>query len=139
MTRKGLFKVTDLVDSGRPDWTASFGAFPDDPDVDLEFQAITTTIVANGVAVSVDGGKLFGEREIMLKVGVGLIVRNTGPFVGFTEGREESNAVTSVGPNGGISTENSPVRRISGRALFPDLKPELIGASPATSQRDRPP
>jgi hypothetical protein len=60
---------------------------------------------------------LIGDTTIMLKVGVGLLDRDTGALRSFTEGREESIAVTSVGPRGGIYTASSPVRRVSGKAL----------------------
>jgi hypothetical protein len=45
----------------------------------------------------------------------------------FTLGREESIAITSVAPDGGIYTASSPVRRAAGRALYPDLAEELVG------------
>jgi hypothetical protein len=56
----------------------------------------------------------------MLRVGVGLLDRVTGELRSFTEGREESIAVTSVGPQGGIYTASSPVRRVSGKVLNPN-------------------
>ncbi len=120
VTRNDIFKLTDLGDSARLDWTAQLDAFADDPDIKIEFNALTPTITANGVAVSIGGGLLIGDTTIMLKVGVGLLDRDTGELRSFAEGREESIAVTSVGPQGGIYTASSPVRRVSGKALNPD-------------------
>ncbi len=117
VTRNDVFKLTDLGDSARLDWAATLDGFAGDPRIEIEFNALTPTITANGVAVSVGGGYLIGDTTIMLKVGVGLLDRDTGELRSFTEGREESIAVTSVGPRGGIYTASSPVRRVSGKAL----------------------
>jgi len=120
VTRTDIFKLTDLGDSARLDWAATLDGFVEDPRIEIEFNALTPTITANGVAVSVGGGYLIGDTTIMLKVGVGLLDRDTGELRSFTEGREESIAVTSVGPQGGIYTASSPVRRVSGKALNPE-------------------
>jgi len=127
VTRKDVFRLTDEGDSARLDWTAMLDAFSGEPEIELEFQALTPTITANGVAISVGGGKRVGERELMLKVGVGLLDRDTGRLRSFTLGREESIAVTSVGPDGGIYTASSPLRRVSGKAVYPDLTEDIIG------------
>lgn len=133
VTSNDVFKLTDDGDSATLDWMATFGAFADDPDIEVEFQALTPTITANGVAVSVGGGRTVTDpstgvtREIMLAVGVGLLDRDTGELVFFAEGREESIAVTSVAADGGIYTAGSPVRRVAGKALFPDDTEDVIG------------
>jgi hypothetical protein len=132
VTRTDIFKLTDLGDSARLDWTAQLDAFADDPDISIEFNALTPTITANGVAISVGGGYAIGATAIMLKVGVGLLDRDTGALRSFAEGREESIAVTSVGPQGGIYTASSPVRRVSGKALNlddPDVADVIGGIS----------
>lgn len=133
VTSRDVFKLTDNGDSATLDWMATFGAFDDDTDIEVEFQALTPTVTANGVAVSVGGGRTVGvpgtdvSREIMLRVGVGLLDRETGELVSFAEGREESIAVTSVASDGGVYTAGSPVRRVSGKALFPDETADIIG------------
>ena len=132
VTRNDIFKLTDLGDSARLDWAGALDGFAEDPRIEIEFNALTPTITANGVAVSVGGGYLIGETTIMLKVGVGLLDRDTGELRSFTEGREESIAVTSVGPQGGIYTASSPVRRVSGKALNledPDVADVIGGIS----------
>ncbi|MGD8826989.1 MAG: hypothetical protein PVI24_18535, partial [Myxococcales bacterium] len=127
VTRKDVFRLTDQGDDAHLDWTATLDAFADDPDIEVEFQALTPTITANGIAISVGGGKPVGDRELMLKVGVGLPDRDTGKLRSFTLGREESIAVTSVAADGGIYTASSPVRRVSGKAIYPDLTEDIIG------------
>ncbi|MBT8454132.1 MAG: hypothetical protein KJO40_19370 [Deltaproteobacteria bacterium] len=132
VTRNDVFKLTDLGDSARLDWAATLGGFAGDPRIEIEFNALTPTITANGVAVSVGGGYLIGDTTIMLKVGVGLLDRDTGELRSFSEGREESIAVTSVGPRGGIYTASSPLRRVSGKALNledPDVADVIGGIS----------
>lgn len=127
VTQRDVFKLTDNGDSGSLDWTADLHVFADDENIDAVFQALTPTITANGIAVSVGGGKSIAGREVMLRVGVGILDRITGELVAFNEGREDSVAVTSVAPDGGIYTAGSPVRRVSGKALFPALTGDLIG------------
>lgn len=127
VTRTDVFKLIDEGDAGSLGWIATLDAFRDDPDIEIEFQALTPTITANGVAITVGGGLPVQDREVMLKVGVGLLDRITGQLRSFTLGREESIAVTSVRPDGGICTANSPVRRAGGRALNPDLAEPIVG------------
>jgi outer membrane protein assembly factor BamB len=127
VTRKDVYKLIDQGDSASLSWVATLDAFADDPDIEIEFQALTPTITANGLAISVGGGRPVGESEVMLKVGIGLLDRITGRLRSFTLGREESIAITSVTPTGSICTANSPVRRVSGRALFPEIAEPIVG------------
>lgn len=127
VTRQDIFKLIDHGDSASLEWTAVLTAFEDDPEINVVFQALTPTITANGIAVSVGGGKLVQGRALMLRVGMGLLDRETGVLRSFAEGREESIAVTSVAPNGAICSANSPVRRASGKALYPELTQDIIG------------
>ncbi|MFW2387916.1 MAG: hypothetical protein ACN4G0_06250 [Polyangiales bacterium] len=118
VTRRDVFKLTDEGDSATLEWAADLSlAFQGYDDIEVVFQALTPTITANGLAVSVGGGSLIGDRAIMERVGVGLLDRETGVLRSFNEGREESIAVTTMSPEGSICTANSPVRRASGKAL----------------------
>lgn len=127
VTREDVFKLIDNGDNATLDWVATLDAFANDPDIEVEFQALTPTITANGIAVSIGGGKTVLTTNVMLKVGVGLLDRETGELRGFAVGREESIAVTSVAPDGGIYTASSPVRRAAGKARYPDLAEDVIG------------
>jgi len=127
VTRSDIVRLTDLGESARQDWVANLNAFDGEEGIELEFNALTPTITANGLAVSIGGGRDVGGREIMLRVGMALLDRATGEIRGFAEGREESIAITSIGPDAAIYTAHSPVRRVSGHALFPDETEPVIG------------
>lgn len=127
VTRTDVYQLIDQGDSAILGWRATLDAFEDDPDIEIEFQALTPTITANGVAISIGGGSRVGDAEIMLKVGIGLLDRNTGRLRSFALGREESIAITSVTPTGGVCTANSPVRRASGAAINPSVAQPLTG------------
>jgi hypothetical protein len=127
VTRSDVFKLIDEGNSATLDWVATFDAYADDPDIEVEFQALTPTVTANGIAVSVAGGKTVITTNVILDVGVGLLDRVTGELRSFALGREESIAVTSVAPNGGIYTASSPLRHAAGKAQYPELTQDVIG------------
>jgi hypothetical protein len=58
---------------------------------------------------------------------MGLLDRETGHLRWFAPGREESIAVTSIGPDGAIYIAHSPVRRAVARGLLGERLPPLIG------------
>ncbi|MEO0606136.1 MAG: hypothetical protein AAF211_32200, partial [Myxococcota bacterium] len=64
VTRTDVVKLVDEGDGVVLDWVAKLDAFADDPDIALEFQALTPTITANGVAISIGGGFAVGDREV---------------------------------------------------------------------------
>ncbi len=127
VTRRDVFKLIDNGDSATLDWIATLDAYTGDPDIEVEFQALTPTVTANGVAVSVAGGKRVVTTDVILKVGIGLLDRNTGELRSFALGREESIAVTSVAADGGIYTSSSPLRHAAGKAQFPERTEDGIG------------
>ena len=89
---------------------------------------LTATVTANGVVVMIGGGKRYlGRANLMLHVGMGLLDRETGKLRYFAEGREDSVAMSIVGPDGSIYVGHSPLRRAAGKAVYPDLTPELTG------------
>ena len=63
----------------------------------------------------------------MLHVGMGLLDRQTGKLRYFTEGREDSLAMSVVAADGSIYVAHSPLRRAVGKAFYPDLTPDVIG------------
>ena len=63
----------------------------------------------------------------MLHVGMGLLDRKTGKLRYFTEGREDSLAMSVVAADGSIYVGHSPLRRAVGKALFPDLTGDVTG------------
>ena len=63
----------------------------------------------------------------MLHMGMGLLDRETGELRYFTEGREDSLAMSIVAPDGSIYVAHSPIRRAAGKAMYPELTPDLTG------------
>ncbi len=123
VTHHDILKLVDHGTSATISWRAKLDAYPGFNN----FNALTPTIAANGIVVSVAAGRRVGEQQIMSKFGMGLLDRDTGHLRWFAEGREESIAVSSVGPEGAIYTAGSPVRRAVARALFGDRIPPLVG------------
>ncbi len=62
-----------------------------------------------------------------MKVGVGLLDKETGNLRYFTDGIEESIACIQVGPDGFIYIAHSPLRRAMSRALFGDITDPVTG------------
>jgi hypothetical protein len=131
VTRKDVFKLMDNGNSGSLAWTANLNAFDGWAWVNIQSNALSPTITANGIVISVGGGigiPSGGKTgNAMLYVGMGILDRDTGQLRYFAEGREESISVSSISPDGSIYTANSPVRRAVGKALFPPLTQDLIG------------
>jgi outer membrane protein assembly factor BamB len=123
VTKFDVFKIIDRGTAGEIAWRATLDAYPGFDN----FNALTPTITANGLAISVGAGRQIGDDQIMTKVGVGLLDRETGKLRSFAEGREESIAITSIGPDGGFYIATSPVRRAAARGLFGDKVPPLVG------------
>jgi len=60
-------------------------------------------------------------------VGMGLLDRETGKLRYFTEGREDSLAMSVVATDGSIYVAHSPLRRAVGKAIYPELTPHVTG------------
>ena len=63
----------------------------------------------------------------MLHMGMGLLDRETGKLRYFAEGREDSLAMSVVAADGSIYVAHSPLRRAVGKAIYPDLTPDVTG------------
>lgn len=128
VTQNDVFQLIDKGDSGEIRWTAELNGFDGYSHVDKQSNALTATVTANGVVVMIGGGKRYlGRANLMLHVGMGLLDRETGKLRYFAEGREDSVAMSIVGPDGSIYVGHSPLRRAAGKAVYPDLTPELTG------------
>ena len=66
-------------------------------------------------------------KAIPLTIGVGLLDRETGKVIGYTQGLEESVATTITGPDGGFYIGHSPVRRALSKSLMGPLVNDLSG------------
>ena len=97
--------------------------FPDHVNVN----ALTPTITANGIAVSIGASRELGENSLLMEAGFGLLDRDTGTVRGFVQGVEEGIAVTVVAADGGFTIAHSPVRRLGSKAIFGDSISPIIG------------
>lgn len=130
VTQKNIFKIIDKGDSAELAWAATLDAWAATPDAwtsGVEFNALTPTITANGIVVSVGAGKQIGNLRLLQGVGMGILDRDTGKLRYFAPGREESISISSISPAGTICTANSPVRRALTVALQPKQVPPLVG------------
>ncbi len=127
VTAKDVFQLIDRGDHGTLNWTAELNGFDGYANVDDQSNGLTATATANGVVVMIGGGKEIVGRTIMLHVGMGLLDRQTGKLRYFTEGREDSLAMSVVAADGSIYVGHSPLRRAVGKAFYPDLTQDIIG------------
>ena len=104
-------------------WRAKLDAYPGFDN----FNALTPTIAANGILISVGGGRAIGGTQLLSKFGSGVLDRETGVLRWFAQGREESIAVSAMGPDGAPYTAGSPIRRAVARGLLGDRSPPLVG------------
>jgi hypothetical protein len=127
VTQNDVFQLIDHGDSGAVGWTAELNGFDGYANVDVQSNGLTATATANGVVVMIGGGKKIVGRTVMLHVGMGLLDRKTGKLRYFTEGREDSLAMSVVAADGSIYVGHSPLRRAVGKALFPELTGDVTG------------
>ncbi|MFT4519874.1 MAG: hypothetical protein ACI9JM_002273 [Halioglobus sp.] len=122
--------VIQLIDNGNHAtraWTAELTGFDGYANVDVQSNALTATVTANGVVIMIGGGKTLLGRTLMLHMGMGLLDRETGKLRYFAEGREDSLAMSVVAADGSIYVAHSPLRRAAGKAMYPELTPDLTG------------
>jgi len=127
VTRKDVFQIIDNGEKGALGWTADLTGFDGYANVDEQTNALTATVAANGVVISIGGGKSLLGSNLMLHVGMGLLDRKTGKLRYFAEGREDSLAMSTVARDGSIYVVHSPSRRAVGKAIYPELTPDITG------------
>lgn len=133
VTRNHVFKLFDRGDSATIAWTGQLDAFPHHSNIN----ALTPTITANGVAVSIGASRELGNTSLLKKAGFGLLDRATGKLRGFVESPEESISVTVVDQDGGFTIAHSPVRRLGSAAIFGDaIEPVRGGITKFKSSDD---
>ena len=115
-TQLGITKVVDLGASGSVVWSANLDVFdlaPGQQDLNLNLVGLA----ANGLAFQAGAGTVINNTALPSIVGTGVLDRETGAVRNFTAGGEETVAVMSTGPDGGIYLGNSPLRRIFAKVL----------------------
>jgi hypothetical protein len=127
VTASDVIKLIDNGDHGSRAWTAQLNGFDGFANVDAQSNALTATATANGVVIMIGGGKTLLGRTLMLHMGMGLLDRETGKLRYFAEGREDSLAMSVVAADGSLYVAHSPLRRAVGKAMYPELTPDITG------------
>jgi outer membrane protein assembly factor BamB len=127
VTASDVIQIIDRGDHGARAWTAELTGFDGYANVDVQSNALTATVTANGVVIMIGGGKTLLGRTLMLHMGMGLLDRETGKLRYFAEGREDSLAMSVVAPDGSLYVAHSPLRRAVGKAMYPELTPDITG------------
>jgi outer membrane protein assembly factor BamB len=127
VTASDVIQIIDKGDSGSMSWTAELSGFDGYANVDVQSNALTATVTANGVVIMIGGGKTLLGKTLMLHMGMGLLDRETGKLRYFAEGREDSLAMSVVAADGSIYVAHSPLRRAVGKAMYPELTADITG------------
>ena len=127
VTASDVIQLIDNGDHGSRAWTAELTGFDGYANVDVQSNALTATVTANGVVIMIGGGKTLLGRTLMLHMGMGLLDRETGKLRYFAEGREDSLAMSVVAADGSIYVAHSPLRRAVGKAMYPELTQDVTG------------
>ena len=127
VTASDVIQLIDKGDHASRAWTAQLSGFDGYANVDVQSNALTATVTANGVVIMIGGGKKLLGRTLMLHMGMGLLDRETGKLRYFAEGREDSLAMSVVAADGSIYVAHSPLRRAVGKAMYPDLTDDITG------------
>ena len=127
VTASDVIQIIDKGDSGSMSWTAELTGFDGYANVDVQSNALTATVTANGVVIMIGGGKTLLGKTLMLHMGMGLLDRETGKLRYFAEGREDSLAMSVVAADGSIYVAHSPLRRAVGKAMYPVLTADITG------------
>ncbi len=125
-TATSVVKLIDNGSSAMKAWQATFDMYPQIGGITENRRSLTATISANGIAVMAASELLLGPG-LTLSTGVGLLDRDTGELRYFAEGREDSVAVTSIGPDGSVYIAHSPIKRLFASALFGGMVPSITG------------
>lgn len=130
-TQVDLIKIIDNGASGTIAWKADLSVYnPNNPNLS-NFSTLLAGISANGISfmagVGSPPGGLSVTTALPIKVGYGVLDRETGAVRYFADGLDESVAEMNVGPDGGYYNANSPVRRSFSRLLFADASAPLEG------------
>ncbi len=120
-TRTKIKKVYDRGDHGELGWTANLNMY-DTGFLQTNIKALGAEIAANGIAFTGAAGVVAGKQKFPLRLGAGIIDRETGEVIYFADGAEDSVSSMVIAPNGGLYVGNSPLRRVLGRVILGDSK-----------------
>ena len=115
--RTKILKVIDRGDHAEKVWTAELDMYK--PGMFLEnIKALGAEAAANGIAFTGAAGFILGKQKFPLRLGAGLIDRETGKIIYFADGAEDSVSSMVTAPDGVMYIGNSPLRRVLGRAVL---------------------
>ena len=120
-TRTKIKKIYDRGDHGELGWTANLDMYYTGF-LQSNIKALGAEIAANGIAFTGAAGVVAGKQKFPLKLGAGIIDRETGEVIYFADGAEDSVSSMVVAPNGGLYVGNSPLRRVLARVILGDSK-----------------
>ena len=144
ITRRDVVKIEDNSDHAEIAWRAKMDMYENIDNKFHQWNIDTATITANGIIFLAGVGpafKLFGDSPVFLpvKVGVGILDRNTGQLRWFADGKDKgqsSMAMVMPTPDGGVLIAHSPLRRAIARGLFGDrIHPTRGGFSKYSPKR----
>lgn len=126
-TQVDLIKIVDHGASGSIVWTADLSVYnPGGPGLS-NFSTLLAGIAANGISfmagIGSPPGGVSANTGLPIKVGYGVLDRETGAVRYFADGLDESVAELNVGPDGAYYNANSPVRRAFSRLVMPYPSP----------------
>ena len=115
--RTKILKVIEKGDHAELAWTADLDMY--ETGMFLEnFNSLGAEAAANGIAFTGAAGFILGKQKMPLRLGAGLIDRETGKIIFFADGAEDSVSSMVTAPDGVIYVGNSPLRRVLGRAIL---------------------
>jgi len=115
--RTRILKVIEKGDHAEVAWTSEMDMY--NPGIFLEnFKSLGAEAGANGIAFTGAAGFIMGKQKFPLRLGAGLIDRETGKIRYFADGAEDSVSSMVTAPDGVIYIGNSPLRRVLGRAVL---------------------
>ena len=119
--RTQIVKLFDRGDHAEKAWISNLDMFEAGP-FQSNFKALGAEVGANGIAFTGAVGLNAGKKKFPLKIGAGILDRETGDVRYFVEGGEDSVSSMVTGPDGGLYIGNSPLRRVLARAVLGEAK-----------------
>ena len=110
-TRTHIKKIYDRGNHGELGWTANLNMY-DTGFLQSNIKALGAEIAANGIAFTGAAGVVAGKQKFPLRLGAGIIDRETGEVVFFADGAEDSVSSMVIAPNGDIEYEICEVLHI---------------------------
>ncbi len=144
VTRRDVFKIIDKGTKAEVAWRSKFDMYEDINSQFHQWNLLTALVTANGIAFHAGVGpsvKLFGGTPTFcpVKVGVGLLDRETGDVKWYADGGQRGNSTLSITVptiDGGIIITHSPIRRAIARGIFGDrIHPVRGGLSKYSPKR----